>query len=558
MAMADTLKLALAQLNPTVGAIGANAALVQAARDQAAAAGADVVVTGELVLCGYPPEDLLYRPAFLDRIEEEIRCLAALTSDGGPALLVGAPWRQGGALYNAAMVLDGGGIQDIVLKHHLPNYGVFDEMRVFTVGPLPQPVVVRGVRMGVMICEDMWFPDVSRALAGSGADLLVVLNGSPWELDKNTQRHNHAAARVAETGLSLVYVNQVGGQDELVFDGASFVLGGDAALCHAAPSWCESVTFCTWSRAGMGRWADGGPTSLAPQAQREDHIYRALVLGLRDYVTKNGFPGVLLGLSGGIDSALSAAIAVDALGADRVWCVMMPSDYTSEDSLEDAAAVARLLRCRLDTIPIAPAVDAWDRMLAPFFAGHTPGIAEENLQSRTRGVILMGLSNKFGPMVLSTGNKSEMSTGYATLYGDMCGGYSVLKDVYKTTVFALSEWRNAHCPQNALGPEGPVMPQRVIDKPPTAELRPDQKDEDSLPPYPILDAILEKLVEGQKSVSSVAAETGYSRVEVERVWGLLNRAEYKRRQAPPGVKITRCAFGRERRYPLTNAFVKPA
>lgn len=558
MVMADTLKLALAQLNPTVGAIRANAALVRDARDKAAAEGANLLITGELVLCGYPPEDLVYRPAFLDMIESELQALAALTADGGPALLVGAPWRQSGALYNAALVLDGGVIQDVILKHHLPNYGVFDEVRVFSAGPLPQPVTVRGVRMGVMVCEDMWFPDVSRSLACNGAELLVVLNGSPWELDKIAERQQHAAARVGETGLALVYVNQVGGQDELVFDGSSFVLGCDAAVCHAAPPWDEGVTFCTWSRRDARWWPDGGASSSAAYPRREEYIYRALVLGLRDYVSKNGFPGVLLGLSGGIDSALSAAIAVDALGADRVWCVMMPSVYTSRDSLDDAAEVARLLGCRLDTIPIAPAVEAWDRMLAPLFSGHPPDITEENLQSRTRGVILMGLSNKFGPMVLSTGNKSEMSTGYATLYGDMCGGYSVLKDIYKTTVFAVSEWRNSCCPQGLLGPAGPVMPRRVIDKPPTAELRHDQKDEDSLPPYPVLDSILEKLIEERKSVSAVAAETGYPQAEVERVWALLNRAEYKRRQAPPGVKITRCAFGRERRYPLTNAFVKLA
>lgn len=553
--MAETLKIAVAQLNPVVGDVAGNAARVRAARGQAAALGADVVVCAELVLSGYPPEDLIYRAAFLDAVEAEVQALAAETADGGPALIVGCPWRRDGKTYNAAVVLDGGQIRASVLKHHLPNYGVFDEIRVFSPGPHPGPVEVRGVRFGIMVCEDMWYPDVAETLSETGAELLVIPNGSPFELDKGDERLSHAAARVRETGLPLVYVNQIGGQDELVFDGGSFVLDADCALRHRAPSWAESVTVTEWTR------TDGGwrctPAALAAEGTREEQVYQAMVLGLRDYVGKNGFPGVILGLSGGIDSALAAAVAADALGADKVWSVMMPSPYTSGDSLEDAAEVARLLGCRLDTVDIVPAMTAFDQMLGGFFAGLPNDITEENLQSRARGVALMALSNKFGPMVLSTGNKSEMSTGYATLYGDMCGGYAVLKDVYKTMVFAVSRWRNANRPDGLLGPAGAVMPERVITKPPTAELRPDQKDEDSLPPYAVLDDILERLVEHHQSVSGIVADAGYDRETVERVWRLLNRAEYKRRQAPPGVKITRCAFGRERRYPITNAYVGP-
>lgn len=553
--MAETLRIALAQLNPVVGDVVGNAARVRAARAQAAALGADVLVSAELVLSGYPPEDLIYRAAFMDAVEEQVRALAAETADGGPALIVGSPWRKDGHSYNAALVLDGGQIKAAVLKHHLPNYGVFDEIRVFASGPHPGPVEVRGVRLGIMVCEDMWYPDVAETLAETGAELLVIPNGSPFELDKGDERLSHAAARVRETGLPLIYVNQVGGQDELVFDGASFVLDPDCALRHRAPSWQESLTVTEW-RKGPSGW-HCTPAAIAAEETREEQVYQAMVLGLRDYVGKNGFPGVILGLSGGIDSALAAAVAADALGAERVWSVMMPSPYTSDDSLEDAAEVARLLGCRLDTVNIIPAMTAFDQMLGSFFSGLPSDITEENLQSRARGVSLMALSNKFGPMVLSTGNKSEMSTGYATLYGDMCGGYAVLKDVYKTMVFAVSRWRNANVPAGALGPQGAVMPERVITKPPTAELRPDQKDEDSLPPYAVLDDILERLIERRQHLSEIVAEAGYDPAVVERVWRLLNRAEYKRRQAPPGVKITRCAFGRERRYPITNAYIGP-
>jgi NAD+ synthase len=402
-----------------------------------------------------------------------------------------------------------------------------------------------------MICEDMWFDDIAETLMESGAEMLIVPNGSPFDVEKPDVRLNHAVARVGETKLPLIYVNQVSGQDDLVFDGASFALNADRGLAAQMPAWTPALTITTWTKGEKG-WACA-PMPAAKPPTRMENIYRALMLGLGDYVRKNKFPGVVLGLSGGIDSALCAAIAADALGPDKVHCVMMPSPYTSQQSLDDAAAVARLLGVRLDTIDIGPAMKAYDAMLAPVFSGATPDITEENLQSRARGTTLMALSNKFGKMVLSTGNKSEMSTGYATLYGDMCGGYAVLKDVYKTTVFALSKWRNAHKPEGALGPAGPVMPERVITKPPTAELKPNQKDQDTLPPYDVLDAILHGLIEDAAGVAAVAAR-GHDIATVRRVYKMLKTAEYKRRQAPPGVKITHLAFGRDYRYPITNGF----
>ena len=547
--MVSSLAIAFAQANPKVGDVDGNAELIRVAAERARAQGADLVVFPELVLSGYPPEDLVLKPAFLLDIERAVDRLAALTVDG-PALLVGAPWRMGEQRHNAVLLLDRGEITAIRLKHHLPNYGVFDEARVFTPGPLPRPVSFRGVKLGLMICEDMWYPDVAQGLAEAGAEVLVVPNGSPFEQDKPGLRQTHARARVAETGLPLLYVNQVGGQDELVFDGGSFALDSAGAEIARLPSWREHLYVLTWTRKDA-HWTARGHVAEdeAPLAA----LYQALVLGLRDYVTKNGFPGVVLGLSGGIDSALAAALAADALGPDKVWCVMMPSPYTSQDSLEDAELVARYLGCRLDTVDIGPAMAAYGGMLAPHFAGRAPDIAEENLQSRARGVLLMALSNKFGPMVLSTGNKSEMSTGYATLYGDMCGGFAVIKDVYKTTVFALSRWRNAHRPEGALGPVGRVMPDRVITKPPTAELKPNQTDQDTLPPYDVLDGILRCLIEGEMTLEA-AAVRGYDEAVVKRVWRMLDRAEYKRRQAAPGVKITSRSFGRDRRYPITNGF----
>lgn len=566
----DTLKIMVAQLNPTVGALNGNRALIAAAHAQAVDAGADLVVCPELAVCGYPPEDLVLKPFFIDQVEAAVAELAALTVGDNPALLVGAPWRAGGALskegaegalntgaadgalHNAALLLDDGAIAAVRFKHLLPNYGVFDEQRVFAPGPLPGPVNFRGVRLGVMICEDMWQPDVTECLQESGAEVLIVLNGSPFEADKIAQRREQAVARVQESGLPLLYVNQVGGQDELVFDGASFVVQTDGALAMPLPVWRDATAPVVWQVATR-QWAAAAGHVPDKTTDRLANIYQAMTLGLRDYVNKNGFPGVVLGLSGGIDSALSAAVAVDALGPDRVWTVMMPSPYTSQDSLDDAAACADLLGVRLDQIGIEPAMVAFDGMLAPLMADQAADTTEENIQARARGITLMALSNKFGHMVLSTGNKSEMSVGYATLYGDMCGGFSVLKDVYKMDVFALSHWRNGTRPDGALGPEGRVIPERIITKPPSAELKPDQKDADSLPPYDALDDMLHCLIEEEMSVDQIVAR-GHARDTVARIWKLLDIAEYKRRQAPPGVKLTSRAFGKDRRYPITNAF----
>ncbi|HEX2116697.1 MAG TPA: NAD+ synthase [Alphaproteobacteria bacterium] len=550
--MTDTLAMALAQINPTVGDLAGNAAKIREARAKAAAEKADLVVYPELVMCGYPPEDLVLKPAFQQAVEATVNALAAETRDGGPAMLIGAPWLSQGKLYNAALLLDGGKIAATRFKHDLPNYGVFDEKRVFAAGPLPGPIAFRGVRLGVMVCEDMWTADSAECLTESGAEMLIVPNGSPYESEKIDERINLGVKRITENGLPLVYVNQVGGQDELVFDGASFVLNADCKLAALMPSWQEGVQVMHWTRGGNGLW-NCAPGEIVKPLPRIEEIYRALVIGLRDYVSKNRFPGVILGLSGGIDSALTAAIAVDALGADAVRAFMMPSPYTSRESLDDAEGVAKRLGIRLDTISIEPAMKAFGAMLAEPFKGTNADITEENVQSRARGITLMALSNKFGHMVVSTGNKSEMSVGYATLYGDMCGGYAVLKDVYKTTVFELARWRNQARVAALRGPAGEVMPERVITKPPTAELKPDQTDEASLGPYAKLDDILFCLVEREMPVADIVAR-GHDEAYVKRVWRMLDLAEYKRRQAPPGVKITRRAFGRDRRYPITNGF----
>ncbi len=548
--MTDRLSIAIAQIDPTVGDVAGNADRIRRAR--AEAGGADLVVFPELALSGYPPEDLVLKPAFQEACREACEALAKETADGGPALLVGLPWPEDGRLYNAVALLDGGEIAALRYKVLLPNYGVFDEKRVFDAGEMPGPVSFRDVRIGVPICEDIWQPSVVECLEENGAEMLLVPNGSPFETTKDDIRLNIAVERVVESGLPLAYVNQVGGQDELVFDGASFVLGRDRALRAQLPSWVESVALTRWERTAGGMECVGGP--MAEGGDDLADIYAAMMLGLRDYVNKNRFPGVVLGLSGGIDSALSAAVAVDALGADRVRCVMMPSPYTSQASLDDALEAARALGASYETISIEPAMGAFGQMLAGAFGNRGEDTTEENIQARARGLTLMALSNKFGHMVLSTGNKSEMSVGYATLYGDMCGGYNVLKDVYKTTVFALSEWRNRNRPEGALGPEGRVVPQNIIDKPPSAELRPDQTDQDSLPPYDALDDILECLIEDELSVAEIAAR-GHEVETVERVWRMLDIAEYKRRQAPPGVKLTRRAFGRDRRYPIVNGYL---
>lgn len=550
--MTDKLSIALAQLNPTVGDVEGNADLVREARKQAAAQGADLVVASELVISGYPPEDLVIRRSFQEACATAVERLAAETDDGGPGLLIGSLWVDDeGKVYNAALLLEGGKVAAVRLKHDLPNYGVFDEKRVFSAGPLPGPVNFRDVRLGVMICEDMWQPDVAECLQESGAEMLVILNGSPYALDKWDQRLHLAVERVTETRLPMVYVNQVGGQDELVFDGGSFVLNTDRTLRARCADWYPALKITNWQREGDDWVCEQGET-VAPEDSLSS-IYSAMMLGLRDYVEKNHFPGVLIGMSGGIDSGLTAAVAVDALGPDRVHCVMMPSPYTSTESLEDAAAATKLLGCRLDEINIGPAMAAFDEMLSPLFGDAPPDTTEENIQARSRGLALMGLSNKTGAMVVSTGNKSEMSVGYATLYGDMCGGFSVLKDVYKMTVFALCRWRNDNFPAGSIGPQGAVVPERIITKPPSAELKPDQTDQDTLPAYEDLDAILESLIEKDLGVKATAA-AGFDEALVQRIWRMLLLAEYKRRQAPPGVKITHRSFGRDRRYPITDGF----
>ena len=547
----DRLTIAAAQLNPTVGDIAGNIAKLRQARAEAARQGADLIVASELFVAGYPPEDLVLKPAFVAACQAAVHDLALETAQG-PAIILGTPWQQDGKRYNAAALLEGGKIAALRFKHDLPNYGVFDEKRVFRAGPAPGPIAFRGARLGLMICEDMWTPDSTEALQETGAEFLIVINGSPFESDKRDERLSLAVARVKESGLPLLYVNQVGGQDELVFDGASFAIDAGCALRVQAPDWKEAVVPTVWRRVDGERWTIESGAMVRP-TEGLAATYEAMVVGLRDYVCKNRFPGVVLGLSGGIDSALTAAVAVDALGADRVHCVMMPSPYTSRESLEDAAEVARRLGVDLRSITIEPAMKAFAAMTAPSFAGCAADITEENIQSRARGVTLMALSNKFGWMVLSTGNKSEMSVGYATLYGDMCGGYAVLKDVYKMTVFALSRWRNQHRPAGLLGPAGAVIPERVITKPPSAELKPNQTDQDTLPPYDALDGILECLIEHEMTVAEIVAR-GHDEATVRAVWRMLDRAEYKRRQAPPGVKLTRRAFGRDRRYPITNGF----
>jgi NAD+ synthase len=553
---ANQFSITLAQLNPTVGDVAGNAEKVRAARARGRADGADLVVLPELFIAGYPPEDLVLKPAFQSACRAAVEDLARETADGGPAVLVGTPWVDDGKLYNACALLDEGRIAAIRFKVNLPNYGVFDEKRVFARGPVTGPVPIRGVRVGVPVCEDTWleeseeYENVVECLAETGAEILVVPNGSPYARDKGDIRLSISVARVTESGLPLVYLNQVGGQDELVFDGASFVLNADLSVAAQLPAFEESVTTLRWRRSESG-WRCEGPIASLIEGDAAD--YAALVLGLRDYVNKNRFPGVLLGISGGIDSALCAAIAVDALGADRVRGVMLPFRFTAQVSLDDAASVAANLGIRYEVLPIAKAVNGFEEILSAPFAGLSRDITEENLQARTRGTLLMAISNKTGAMVVTTGNKSEMSVGYATLYGDMNGGFNPIKDIYKTEVFRLSRLRNEWKPAGALGPSGEVIPPGIITRPPTAELRENQTDQDSLPPYEVLDAILERLVEREEPLATIIAE-GFDREVAARVDRLLNIAEYKRRQAAPGVKVTSRNFGRDRRYPITNKF----
>lgn len=551
--LSDTFRIAIAQLNPTVGDIAGNLVKAREARARAAEQGADLVLFTELFIAGYPPEDLVQKPAFLAACEEAVIDFARATGDGGPGVVIGTPLRRESGVHNAVMVLDDGQVIAERYKIDLPNYGEFDEKRVFDAGPqIGGPVNFRGIRIGIPICEDIWGDlGVCETLAEAGAEILLVPNGSPYHRGKVDRRQQVVIRQVIETDLPIVYANMVGGQDELVFDGASFAIQADRSLAFQMPEFSEDVALTLWSRDVDGWVCTQGPKAIIPQNEEAD--YSACMLGLRDYVNKNGFPGVTLGMSGGLDSALCAALAVDALGADRVRAVMMPYRYTAQSSVDDAEKCARALGCQYDYLPIFEPVEGFLKALEPFFEGMEPGVTEENLQSRTRGTLLMALSNKFGSMVLTTGNKSEMSVGYATLYGDMNGGFNPIKDLYKMQVYALCRWRNANVPAGGLGAAGEVIPVSIIEKAPSAELRENQTDQDSLPPYPVLDDILECLVENEMSVDAIVAR-GHERDLVHRVEHLLYIAEYKRRQAAPGVKITRKNFGRDRRYPITNKF----
>ena len=548
--MQTSISIAIAQLNPHLGNVRANLDRLIEARAKAAANGAAILVTPEMYLAGYPCDDLVLRSDFMDDIAVAIKELAALTADGGPAIIVGAPYAAGDLIYNSVFVLDDGRVLGRRDKVNLPNYGVFDDKRNFTAGPMPGPVLVRGLKLGLPICEDIWMPDVVECLGESGAEMIVALNASPFEAGKADRRLAHVVSRAVESGLPVIYVNMVGGQDELVYDGGSFAIGSGGKLACQLPSFSEAVVMVKLDRLADVVHLTG---QITPPDEGAAALYRGLMLGLRDYVHKNGFPGVVLGLSGGIDSALVAALAADALGPDQVHAVMMPSPYTSQESLDDAADLATRFGIKLDTITIGPAMAAMDAMLDEQFANTDPGIAEENIQSRLRGLVLMGLSNKHGSMVLATGNKSEYAAGYSTLYGDMCGGFAPIKDVWKVQVFDLCRWRNKTLPRGAAGPEGEVIPPRIIDKPPSAELRPDQKDTDSLPPYERLDAILMALCEEMADLETILAR-GFDREEVARASQLLFRAEFKRFQAAPGPKMTAVAFGRDRRLPLTSGF----
>ncbi|MDT8344209.1 MAG: NAD+ synthase [Thermohalobaculum sp.] len=545
----DLIRITLAQMNPVAGDIAGNAALARRAWAAGRAAGADLVMLPEMFLSGYQVLDLSARPAFLRDCDAAVRLLAAECADG-PALGIGAPHPEQGGVYNAYHLIEKGRLRASFLKHHRPNYGVFDEKRLYAEGPFPGPIEVAGVRIGFPICEDMWFADVCETLEESGAELLLSPNGSPYEgPEKLDIRMNHGVGRVVETGLPLVYLNLIGGQDDQVFEGGSFGLNPGGRLAVQMPFFDEAIETIEVRR-GPGGWRIAQGT-LAPVPGAAELDYRAMVEATRDYVLKSGFSRVVLGLSGGIDSGLVATIAADALGPDAVRCVMLPSRFTSPESLEDAAACARRLGVAHQTLPIEDAVAAVNAGLAPFFAGRAPDVTEENIQSRMRGLYLMALSNKFGELLLTTGNKSEVAVGYATLYGDMNGAYNPIKDLYKTRVFAAARWRNATHRPWMQAPAGEVIPPRIIDKPPSAELREGQRDEDSLPPYAILDGILEGLVERELSVADLVAE-GFARETVLKVQGLLYASEFKRFQSAPGTKLTKKAFWLDRRYPVVN------
>ena len=546
--MARQFRLTLAQLNPTVGAIDANADRAREAWAEARAAGADMLALPEMFVTGYQTQDLVMKPAFAEHAMRAIEALAPECADG-PAIGIGGPLREGGHLYNAWHVLEDGRVHVVLRKHMLPNDSVFDECRLYTPGDISGPYGIGPARIGTPICEDAWSEDVPEAQAESGAELLVVPNGSPYSRGRHDTRMGHMVARVVETGLPLVYLNMVGGQDDQVFDGASFVLNPGGALAVQLPPFDEAIAHVDFEDDGQGWRAVPGARAVLGDVLELD--YRAMVEGTRDYLRKSGFGKVLLGLSGGVDSALVATIAADALGPSNVRCVLMPSEFTSRESLEDAAAMAENLGCPLDELAIDDARAAIADTLAPLFAGRAADVTEENIQSRLRGLMLMALSNKFGEMLLTTGNKSELAVGYATIYGDMNGGYNPIKDLYKTRVFATCRWRNAHHRPWMAAPDGAVIPERVVAKPPSAELAAGQRDEDSLPPYDTLDAILEGLVDRDAAVADLVAE-GHARETVKAVERLLCTSEWKRFQSAPGTRLTRRAFWLDRRYPMVN------
>ena len=552
--MAERFRLTLGQMNPTVGDLAGNAARAKRAWDAGKAAGAHMVALPEMFITGYNTQDLVMKPAFTRDAMAHIERLMAECADG-PALAIGGPLLQGDKLYNAYHVLKGGRLVRQVLKHELPNETVFDEVRLYDRGPLGGPYDLGVVRVGTPICEDAWHEEVPEALAESGAEILVVPNGSPYYRNKYETRLNVMVSRVVETGLPLVYLNMIGGQDDQVFDGGSFVLNPHGEIAVRLPVFEECIAHVDFEETDEGWRALKGDIAAFPDEWEQD--YRVMVESVRDYFRKTGFSKALLGLSGGVDSAIVATIAADALGPENVRGVMMPSEYTSQASLDDAAAVAKALGIRLDTVPITGPRAAMTEALAPLFAGTEPDIAEENIQSRLRGVILMALSNKFGEMLLTTGNKSEVAVGYATIYGDMAGGYNPIKDLYKMRVFETCRWRNANHRDWMMGPAGEVIPPNVIDKPPTAELREDQKDSDSLPEYADLDVILEALIDDECSVAEVVA-LGFDREVVKKVERLIYLAEYKRFQSAPGARLTKRAFWLDRRYPIVNRWRDPS
>ena len=548
--MKNNLKIVLAQLNPIVGDVKGNIVKLIDIRNNLKDE-VDIIVVPELYVTGYPIDDLVLRNDFLELVENEIYNLSKLTNDGKAAIILGAPRKEKNTIRNSVFVLDNGEIISFRDKHNLPNSGVFDEQRIFSPGALSGPVKVRDVLIGLPICEDIWTETVIECLCETGAEIILSINASPYSVKKNDQRMSVAVSRVIESKIPLIYLNRVGGQDELVFDGASFCLSHEGKLSVQLKDFQEEVLEINLTKLDKNWICKGKINSISSKLEA---LYKSLVVSVRDYVQNNGFPGVVLGMSGGIDSALVAAIATDALGPKLVRAVMMPSPYTSKDSLEDAELVSSNLGVDYSYLDIKNGMNVIDNILLDFKGDKVePGITEENIQSRIRGLLLMAISNKYGSMVLATGNKSEYAVGYATLYGDMCGGFAVIKDVWKTDVFRLCEWRNSNKPFEFLGPNGIVIPKRIISKPPSAELREDQKDTDSLPEYDVLDSILRKLVEDNLSLEQIANE-GYDVKDVKKISMLLSKSEYKRFQAAPGPKVTEKAFGRDRRYPLTSGF----